>query len=688
MRLLLRIVTLAALAAAVAGPTIPDRSGPRTRVYVVDASASMRARGAPESLDLSDCLRLVSYDVARSRPQDRSALILVGAKPVVAVPPTPRDDFKAGAPAVDPAGTDLDGALAQAALLAGDGDIVVLSDGRATVRPRPISVSTIAAGPIDPVDARIDAVDLPAAVPPGQPYRARVTVAATAACRAKLLGRDVVFEGAGAQDLVFDGLRGPLDLRLEVDDACTENNAVRIDVLERTDAPRILSISGKLDQAPEGYDVIVVNGADLTLRDQERIAACVRAGAGLVLLGGSRSYARGGWSGLEPISPLWNHPDDRVALVVVFDRSGSMSAEIPGTGRTKKDVIVAAVADALSVLKDDDEIAAVPFSGEPTVVPFHPGSRRGDLAESLRSVQPGGPTRIVPALTRAIDVLNGATAGKKRLLLLTDGETEETAYELKAAGARLRDIGLTTVGTAGVRGKLEHLPGDFFGINDLRSFSLDEVLARSRDLELEPKTTDAGWPRPARINRTTAKPAAEILARADGAPLVAVTGRVLAATFAFEQGWAGGYAGWSGLGALIRRVTPPTPAGPVHAVFEGDDLVISLAHDARVTVGETPVTLTQRGSSRWEGRLRRPAGTHPVRVDGRAAAVAVLPCAPELAALGVDPGGLDRIGPRVRRLEDLPPRRGGAARRELRPWLLALALLCFLADIAVGTFVR
>src|SRR5438093_5220428 len=94
-RIVLRAAIVAALAGAIADVKIADSGGPRTRVYVVDASGSVQAGGAPESATVRDALKLVDWDVKRGDPRDRSALILAGAKPVLAVPLTERDSFTA-----------------------------------------------------------------------------------------------------------------------------------------------------------------------------------------------------------------------------------------------------------------------------------------------------------------------------------------------------------------------------------------------------------------------------------------------------------------------------------------------------------------------------------------------------------------------------------------------------------------
>ena len=73
------------LGLAVVDPQIPG-SGPRRRVYLIDASASVARTSGTDAFTPDDALRLATHDVASLRSADQVALVAFGAKPVVIVP--------------------------------------------------------------------------------------------------------------------------------------------------------------------------------------------------------------------------------------------------------------------------------------------------------------------------------------------------------------------------------------------------------------------------------------------------------------------------------------------------------------------------------------------------------------------------------------------------------------------------
>jgi hypothetical protein len=235
---------------------------------------------------------------------------------------------------------------------------------------------------------------------------------------------------------------------------------------------------------------------------------------------------------------------------------------------------------------------------------------------------------------------------------------------------------------------------------------VSEAFARSRELSVIPTAVDAGWPKPERINRVTAKPASELLARAGDHPLAAVApagrGRVAALTFGLETGWAGEAVRWTGLADLVARVAPKSsPRWTATAVTEGDEAVITLTHaqaeglPGRIAllVDDRSVDAPRRGARRFEARVPVDAGAHVVRLDGVVVASFIHPVAAEYRSLGIDAAALARIaagtgGREIRRLEDLPPRPDPLHPRSRRPELLGAAIALFFLELAISTFWR
>jgi Mg-chelatase subunit ChlD len=722
-------------------------------------------------LSPGDALRVAAHDVNSLRPADQVALVAFGAKPVVLVPltPAPEARFPARIEGVDGSSSDLGAALETAQALAEGGEIVLFSDGRGTAGPVAVErirvpVHAFALGPLGGVDASIRAIDAPASVRPGTAFQVRVTVEATGAWRGELVSgdekRSLEFSGPGLQDVVLDRIlpREIPDLEVAMRlasasrDLCPENDAATVKVWRESQAPRVLVVSPERDSSLAGAfrepdwipmwarhlgpaaeaDVIVLErlrADDVSREDLDRLARLVREeGAGLVMLGGSSAFAMGGWGGtpVEDLLPFWAFPDERSAVVIVLDRSGSMSEPAPGRSRPRIEEAASAVRRALQLAHDDDEVALVTFADSSDVrCPLVPGRERGRAAAALQGISAGGSTVLSRALDLAVSTAKSSKAGRRHIVLVTDGQSQGDEDAILRAARLLKEeqIGVTIVRTGEASspalsilreaGAIEIDASDYARLDA----ALAEAIARSRDLTFAPTrplsmTGLEDGPLPALLNRVSLKPGAEILGRSGESPAVAVRpagrGHAAAATFSFEQGWAGGLASWPEAGTLVRRlaeiVAPPAVRLPaaVSARFEGDRLEIAAAilgperpDRYGVFLDGAPADLVRRGENTYVKTLRYISDTAAVRIGGRIAAVARRPHPPEFDRVGPDEASLDRLasatgGTRLSAPRDLAslPGRGPAERRHSRPALLAAALCLFLLEIAAALLFR
>ncbi|MBI2931926.1 MAG: VWA domain-containing protein [Planctomycetes bacterium] len=719
LRAALRLAIVALLIAAIADLPVPLGSARRSRVYIIDASGSV------DSASTRDALRAFQQDRKRFAPSDHAAFIATGARPI---------PFTDSLPEVGRDRTDLGAAIEAAVALAGEhGDVILATDGRDTegsldrallaAAARSVPVHVLPAGPVNEIDARIAAIDVPAVVPPDSRFDARVTLESNGPARGTLNGIPFEFAGAARQVIVLRDLPSVsrLPLTLDIADACDENNAAEALLVVRTSAPRVRTPAHiapafprdwtvETEGRPEAFDAVVIDRLD-----REAAAAARDRGVGLIVLGGSRSYALGGFAGtpLEDVLPLWAFPEERCTIVFALDRSGSMAGEVPELGRRKIDVASTAIASALDLVHPDDLWGLVAFSGSAeTMVAL----RRGTAA--LPSIAPGGSTLLIPALSHALETAEMGPSGRKRIVLVTDGDTEETDDRLEALGRRLSERGarLTVIATGESTRKLKLLGGALVPASDLARLPqvMEEALARSNDLVLENVSVETSdhpllkglppWPILPRINRASAKKhAAQVLAASGDAPVVAVglgeRGRVAAATFAFEEGWAADWPGFAQiLTRLVEHVSPPA-AGitSASARVEDGDIVFSVRCPGRSdhSIRADPAPLRRRGEDLYEGRVRAEPGTTFLRVDGRVLAACTIPHAPEYAALGPDPAALDRIarltgGRILSGLQDLAvlPARRAPGTRPGRPIFLPVALALFLIEAAAAVFWR
>lgn len=762
LRILLRLAALALLAAA-AFDVHASSKGPARRVYVVDASASVLARGAPDSLHPDDARRMIEADLRASRPSDLATILVAGRSTAVASP-LARTDTIAGRlqlPEIDGSATDLASALRAAAGIVDGGDIVLFSDGRSTsAEPagaglRGARIHVVPLGPVNPVDARIRSIAAPAIAPPGTRFQVRISVAASTAWKGELIVRadaradrrhPLSFDGPAVQDVVVDDavgagvLRLNFQLRGESPDACPANDTAAALVWIEEGKPRIAVVSlGPADPwpgatlavpeaLPAGFDVLVVHSVSAESLGAEALRRLQRdvqdGGAGLVLVGGPDGFAPGGWAGtpLEELSPLWAFPDERSAVAVVLDASGSM-AQPPEARRI--DLAAAAVKRAASLTHADDELALIAFSSEDRViVPMARG--RAHIAGALARIRPEGSTQIAQALRSALAQTRASTAGRKCIVLITDGETLETPEALRSAaadlardGAKLVIVRLGPAEPAALRLLAEEARGEVIDGSDPGRLdrAVAEALSRSRDLYASPPDEVSGFAglppfRIARMHRCGTRPGAEIAARAGSLPLVAFRpagrGRVAAVATSPETGWWDPSAPWGDVWrAVIDRVAPSGGGRTrVSVEVDGGHLVIRArcaeeAGDAiRAVLHEEAgamrdLELQRRGQDLFECRTPRPAGPATLRIGGRVAATTPSLPPAELEALGPDLEALAALarstgGSLVRSPSELRalPRVGPPAPRSHRIVLIAAALLAVLADLVVGTFLK
>jgi len=452
------------------------------------------ARSKPRVLVLVDR----SYSVPRA-DADKAVADLVLAAGAVDLH---RLDFAgrpAAAAALDPAATHieaaLDAALAAHAQVAFDG-VVVVSDGQENVgdaaralravRDAGLPLHWMAVGR-PPPRARIAEVLAPAHAAPGQRIRITVQLAGKLepALRIKATARtaggdtltaSVDTVGAGRATLELDARRSGavvLDVALvdaasgqvldAMADAAVIDVAPRATLLYASGSPgplaRSLSEGGwAVDVTPatrldahadglDGYRAVVLDDvaiADAGPRFWNALVAAVRdRGLGLLVLGGERSFARGGYreSRLESVLPVLSEPpalDQPASIVFVVDKSGSMGQGSGGVDRFA--LAQRAVLETALGLGERDALGLVVFDVVPQVlIPLGPAAAGTQALARDWPVRPNGGTRLVPALELAITELEQSSSARRMLVVVTDGFIDSAPLgELRARLSRSR----------------------------------------------------------------------------------------------------------------------------------------------------------------------------------------------------------------------------------------------------------
>ena len=237
------------------------------------------------------------------------------------------------------------------------------------------------------------------------------------------------------------------------------------------------------------YDAVVfqnVPADPVNPAQQELLTRYVtELGGGFVMIGGPTAFGAGGWTNTvvdrELLPVTCAIPNQTVlpsgALVLVIDRSGSMSAPVGSSGYTQMQVASEAAALALGTLYPDDLVGVVAFDGEATWVHDLDLNRDPNLvAAQVRAIQPGGGTQIYAGLEAAyaaLDQPTGAVAGSsiRHVILLTDGNSggdyDALVPSMRSAGITVSTIGVGDGHDRATLARIANLGGgDYHPVDD------------------------------------------------------------------------------------------------------------------------------------------------------------------------------------------------------------------------------
>jgi len=206
-----------------------------------------------------------------------------------------------------------------------------------------------------------------------------------------------------------------------------------------------------------------IRADQLTVHGMTQLAPWVtQTGSGLVITGGQRSYARGGYykSPLDKILPVSmelrrEHRKLRIAMVVALDRSGSMIASA-GAGQTKMDLANLGAAEALNMLSPMDEFGCLAVDSKAHLITDLAvlGNRKNQIRNQVLSIgSAGGGIFIYEALAHAVKLLQKAESETRHIILFSDARDSEEPGEYQKLLEACRKANITVsvigLGTAG-----------------------------------------------------------------------------------------------------------------------------------------------------------------------------------------------------------------------------------------------
>ena len=374
--------------------------------------------------------------------------------------------------------------------------IVVLSDGEETTgqaieqvdqaRQDGVVIDVVPLPGIDTGDLRIERVDGPTSTWQGEEVNLVAHITAGGGGAATL---DVLVDGQPVQSLNLTLAPGTNMVQVDLEAAAPGFHTVDLVVSGSTDIDRIpgnnggwlgfvvrdqpqvmlvspvgadtsrlqtaLENQGALvqvvtpDQVPfrsgdlAGIDAVFLNNVpawDLSIDQQSLLVDHTREGNGLIVIGGSAAYGPGSYAGtpLEDAMPVTVKVVDgqrrpSVAVLIIMDRSGSMSYD-PREGSTSKiDLAKNGVVTAASALGAGDQLGVIAFNDEPVwALPMTTLTGAGDMGmveDALAPLSAEGGTELYPALQVGYDQMRNVDADVRHIILLSDGKSRSGSRE-------------------------------------------------------------------------------------------------------------------------------------------------------------------------------------------------------------------------------------------------------------------
>ncbi len=493
----LRVVTLALVVISLTGPLLVQGARQTTTVFVVDRSASIQ-QGSTDAANawIEDALAAAGADdsaavVSFGAEPDLSV--------PAATANTLGDDWRDAQPAGDATDLASALRLAQALPVGDNRRIVVLSDGAENVGSAleqaeqagsdGVRIDVVPLAGVEAGDLRVEQVEGPTALWQGDDLPLLVSFGSGGGGEAIV---DVLVDGevVSSEPVTLNPGQTVYSLtepaltpgfhRIEARvsgsadiDRIPENNVGYLGVSVR-EQPAVLLVApvgsdpARLKQAltDQGaavtlsapadvparlsdlgpYDAVVLDNVsawELSDGQQQALIGHTEAGAGFIVVGGSASFGPGSYAGtpLEDAMPVTVKVVDgqrrpSVAVLVIMDKSGSMSYDPRESDTSKIDLAKDGAVTAASALTEGDQLGVIAFNDEPIwALPMMPITGSGDLGrveDAMAALGADGGTELYPALQVGYDNLRNVDADVRHIILLSDGKSRGGTRETYA----------------------------------------------------------------------------------------------------------------------------------------------------------------------------------------------------------------------------------------------------------------
>ncbi len=184
------------------------------------------------------------------------------------------------------------------------------------------------------------------------------------------------------------------------------------------------------------YDLIILDNiaiSNFNINEQKQLYNNIfQSGKSLLMLGGRKSFAIGGYAGtfIEDALPVLMTPErkEKLSVLILLDKSGSMSKE-HNTSSSYLDLSKQAIMSISGLFELDDEFGIIAFDSQAEILlaplPLKEKLDNNTIAKLLESLNASGGTSFYNPLNEAIPLLQNTQAELKHILLLSDGQAEK-----------------------------------------------------------------------------------------------------------------------------------------------------------------------------------------------------------------------------------------------------------------------